>query len=101
MACGRTTYLPREEQQDVALWLCEVDLHDGDERCIHVVRLWRARVQDFHRVCAPWDGEDGAVEEIGRELVSIQRRRSHDQLQVWPACDDALHAQVVHVTQLC
>ena len=41
-----------QEQQDVALRLCQVDLHDGDERRVHVVALRRLGVQ--HLQFAAW-----------------------------------------------
>ena len=45
-ACSLTC----EEEEDVAGGLVEVDLHDGDERGVQVVRLGLARVQDLHGV---------------------------------------------------
>ena len=87
---GEKTCLASEEEEDVALGLSQVDLHDCDEGGVHVIRLRRAAVQDLNRIGAPRDGEDGATEEVGRELVRIQRRRGHNQLQVRPPLDDAL-----------
>ena len=53
-----------EEEEDVALWLCQVDLHDRDERSIHVVGLRGLGVQHLHCKRPPRDGEDGALEEV-------------------------------------
>ena len=60
--------LAGEEEQDVALRLGEVDLHDRDQRRVHVVALGRLGVQDLDRVRAPRDREDRAAEEVAGEL---------------------------------
>ena len=87
----RGCHLACEEQKDVALGLSEMNLHDRDERCVHVVALRRARIQDLHRVRAALDGEDWAFKEVLGELVCVQRGRRHNQLQVWSPLDDALY----------
>ena len=53
-----------EKEEDVALWLCQVDLHDSDEGGVHVIGLWSLGVQHLHRIGAAGNGEDGALEEV-------------------------------------
>mmetsp|Transcript_231 Transcript_231/g.408 ORF Transcript_231/g.408 Transcript_231/m.408 type:complete len:217 (-) Transcript_231:825-1475(-) len=57
--------LSRQEDEHVPRWLGEVDLHDGDERGVKVVRLGRLGIEDLNGEGATWDGEDGALEEVG------------------------------------
>ena len=52
--------LASEEEEHVARRLGEVDLHDGDERGVEVVRLGSLGVEDLDGEGAPGDGEDGA-----------------------------------------
>lgn len=59
-----------------------MDLHDCDERGVEIVAFGLLRVQDFYRVGTAGDGEDGTLEEVFRELFSIERSGSDDNLQV-------------------
>lgn len=60
--------LASEEEQDIALRLSQMDLHDRNQRCVHVVRLGRLGVQDLHWVRPARDGKNRAAEEVAREL---------------------------------
>ena len=92
LARGVDLLLPSEEKQDVALRLGEVNLHDGDQRGVHVVLLGSTRVQDFHGEGAARDGEYGALEEVARKLVGVERRGGHHDLKfVSAARPAALH----------
>lgn len=44
-----------EEEEDIPLRLSEVDLHDRDEGCIHVITLRCLGVQNLHGEGAPRD----------------------------------------------
>ena len=59
-----------------------MDLHDGDEAGVQVVRLGLLGVQHLHGVRPTGDGEDGRLVEILGELDGVQRGRRHDQLHV-------------------
>ena len=59
-----------------------MDLHDGDEAGVQVVRLGLLGVQDLHGVRSPGDGEDGSFVEVLGELDGVQRGRRHDELHV-------------------
>ena len=69
-----------------------MDLHDGDEGGVQVVRLGLLAVQDLHGEGPPGDGEDGSLEEVLGELDRVQRGRRHDELQVF-ALQDRLNAE--------
>lgn len=51
-----------------------MDLHDGDERSVQVVAFGFFGVEDLNGIGSPRDGEDGAFEEVFRELFSVKRR---------------------------
>lgn len=59
-----------------------MDLHDGDEAGVQVVRLRLSGVENFHWVCSPWDGEDWGFVKVLGEFHGVQGRRGHDQLHV-------------------
>ena len=59
-----------------------MDLHDGDERGVEVVRLGSLGVEDLHGEGAPGDGEDGALEEVGRVLLRVEGGGGADDLEV-------------------
>ncbi len=44
-----------KKEQDVAFWFSEMDLHDGDQGCIHIVTLRCLGIQYLHREGAPRD----------------------------------------------
>ena len=51
----------------------QVDLHDGDETGVKVIRLGFFAVEHLHRVGPSRDGEDGRFVEVLGELDGIQR----------------------------
>ena len=61
-----------------------MDLHDGDERGIEVIRLWLLRVEDLHREGTAGNSEDRTSKEVLRELLSIQGGRGDNEFQIWP-----------------
>ena len=60
-----------------------MDLHDGNQCGIEVVRFRFLCVEDVHRVCAAGNGEDGGLVEVGGELDGIKCGRCDYQLQVF------------------
>ena len=64
-----------------------MDLHDGDEGGVQVVRLGLLAVQDLHGEGPPGDGEDGRLKEVLGELDGVQRGRRHDELHVFALQD--------------
>lgn len=44
-----------KKEQDVAFWFSEMDLHDSDQGCIHVVTLRCLGIQNLYRKGAPRD----------------------------------------------
>ena len=55
-----------------------MDLHDGDEWRIYVVRLRGFRKQHLDGVRAARDAKDGAIEEIVWKFSRVERRTSDD-----------------------
>lgn len=51
--------LTSKKEEYITRWLCEVDLHDCNERGIQVVRLCLLRVEDINWMSPTRDGEDG------------------------------------------
>mmetsp|Transcript_15244 Transcript_15244/g.32018 ORF Transcript_15244/g.32018 Transcript_15244/m.32018 type:complete len:437 (-) Transcript_15244:1676-2986(-) len=66
--------LPGKENQDVPQRLCEMDLEDGDNASVEVIRLWGLCVVNANRVASTRDVENGRVVEVFRELLSVQGR---------------------------
>ena len=64
-----------------------MDLHDGDKRSVKIICLGLFRVENFDRICSTRDSEDGATEEVLRELLGIKSRGSNDEFQVRSALD--------------
>ena len=64
-----------------------MDLHDGDERGVEVVGLGLLCVEDLDRVRPAGNGEDGASEEVLRELLSIEGGRCYDEFEVRTTLD--------------
>lgn len=60
-----------------------MNLHDGDETGVQVVRLRFFGVENLHWEGSSRDGEDGRFKEILGEFDSIQCSRRHDQLHVF------------------
>lgn len=83
-ACLRvhcTAPSPNRTQQPTTF--CESrHLQRGGDDPLHEVGLRLPRVQELHRVRPPWDGEDGAVAEVRRELLRVQGGGGDDELQV-------------------
>mmetsp|Transcript_7965 Transcript_7965/g.18853 ORF Transcript_7965/g.18853 Transcript_7965/m.18853 type:complete len:269 (+) Transcript_7965:1396-2202(+) len=71
-----------------------MDLHNGDESGIKIVRLWFLGVKNFHRKCSAGNGKDGALEEVGAKLLSIERRTCNNNLHVRSAA-----AQILEQTE--
>mmetsp|Transcript_2444 Transcript_2444/g.7118 ORF Transcript_2444/g.7118 Transcript_2444/m.7118 type:complete len:297 (-) Transcript_2444:603-1493(-) len=67
-----------------------MDLHNGDESSIEIVRLWLLGVKDFHRKCTARNGKDGAMEEVGAKLLGIERRTCYNDLHVRSAATQVL-----------
>ena len=44
-----------KKEQDISFWFSEMDLHDGDQGCIHVVTLRCFGIQNLYRKGAPRD----------------------------------------------
>lgn len=61
-----------------------MDLHDSDQAGIQIICLGLLCVQDLHRVCSTWDGEDGRFIEVLGKLHCIQGGWGDDQLHVLP-----------------
>lgn len=61
-----------------------MDLHDRDQAGVQIVCLRLLCVQDFHRICSTWDGEDGSLVEVLRKLHCIQGGWGDNQLHVLP-----------------
>uniref|UniRef100_A0A8R7K0H9 Uncharacterized protein n=1 Tax=Triticum urartu TaxID=4572 RepID=A0A8R7K0H9_TRIUA len=83
--------LPREEQQDVAGGLLDVQLQDRDDGGGDVVRLRRRGVVDVHLVPPPGDLEDGGLVEEVAEPLGVERRAGDEQLHVRPEARDVLY----------
>jgi len=64
---------------------------------IEVVAFRLFRVEDLNWERSAWDSEDGAVQEIARELLRVQRGRGDDQLQLAPAQQQLLEQPKQHV----
>ena len=47
------TCLTCKKEQDVPFWFSEMDLHDSDQGCIHVVTLRCLGIQNLYRKGAP------------------------------------------------
>ena len=60
-----------------------MDLHDGNERCIKIVRFRLFSVEDLNRVGATGNSEDRTLEEVLGELFSVESCGCNDNLQVW------------------
>ena len=52
---GTHRCLTCEKEQDIAFWFSEMDLHDGDQGCIHIVTLRCLGIQNLYRKGAPRD----------------------------------------------
>mmetsp|Transcript_48960 Transcript_48960/g.116583 ORF Transcript_48960/g.116583 Transcript_48960/m.116583 type:complete len:518 (+) Transcript_48960:640-2193(+) len=76
--------LAREEEEDVALGLREVDLHGRADRRLEIVPLRLLGVEDFDRERAARDVNARAVVEVPLELAGIEGRGHDDELQVRP-----------------
>ena len=59
-----------------------MDLHDGYERRVQIIRFGFLCVQNFDRKCSTWDGEDGCFHEILRKLDGIKRCRRHNPILI-------------------
>ena len=79
-----TYLLAGEEDEDIALRLTQVDLHDGADGRLEVVSLRLWRVEDLDRVEAAGHLHERRGVEVGLELSCVQRRRHHHQLQIRP-----------------
>ena len=64
-----------------------MNLHDGNERRVQIIGFWLLSVESLYRICSTWNGEDGASEEVLRELLSIEGGRGNDELEVRTALD--------------
>ena len=73
-----------------------MDLHDGYEGSIKIVRLRFLSVKDIHRVCAPRNGEDGCLVEVRGKLDGVQCGRGDNKLQVFPL----LYCLLKHTTTI-
>ena len=87
LARGVDLLLTGQEEQDVALRLGEVDLHDGNEGGVEVVRLGLLGVEDLDGEGAAGDGEDGALVEVAREFFGVKSGGGDDELEVGSALE--------------
>ena len=76
--------LAREEDEDVARRLAEVDLDRGADGGLEVVALRLLRVEDLHREGAAGHVDSRAVVEVLLELAGVERRAHDDQPHVRP-----------------
>lgn len=61
-----------------------MNLENAHQSCIQVVSLGLFGIEDFNVICPTWDAEDFAVEEVARELLSLQSGRGNDESEVLP-----------------
>mmetsp|Transcript_51401 Transcript_51401/g.159378 ORF Transcript_51401/g.159378 Transcript_51401/m.159378 type:complete len:415 (+) Transcript_51401:305-1549(+) len=74
LACSVDLLLSRQEHEDIAGWLREVNLQHGHQRGLDVVLLGVLRVEDLNGESSAWDREDVGIEEIAGEFLRIQGR---------------------------
>ena len=60
-----------------------MNLHNGDQRRVQVVSLRLLRVQYLDWVRPAGNCKDRRLKEILGELHGIERRRCHDQFEIW------------------
>ncbi|KAJ7457654.1 hypothetical protein B0H11DRAFT_2062944, partial [Mycena galericulata] len=76
--------LPGEEDEDVARRLVDVDLEEGAQGGVDVVRLPLRAVVDLDWVLSALDVDDLCVEEEPAELLGVERRAHNDDLERVP-----------------
>ena len=54
--------LTSQEDENISRWFREMDLHDGDERRVKIVRFRLASVEDFDGKRSSGNGKDGCLE---------------------------------------
>ncbi|KAH3685282.1 hypothetical protein WICPIJ_003756 [Wickerhamomyces pijperi] len=79
-----------EEKQDITFGFRGVDLQHGTNGGVQVVLLVLWGVVDFNRVGSTWHSEQWRVVEVRLELLSVQRGRHNDDLQVCSSAGDLL-----------
>ena len=51
-----------------------MDLHDGDKRCIEVIRFRFLGIQNFDRISSTRNSEDGTAIKVFGKLFGIESR---------------------------
>ena len=66
-------FLAYQEEKNVTRRFRKMDLHDGDKRCIKVIRFRFLGIQAFNRISLTRHSEDGTAKKAFEELFSTKR----------------------------
>ncbi|RYF40332.1 MAG: PLP-dependent transferase, partial [Cytophagaceae bacterium] len=75
----------------------QVNLHDSRKGGVQVIGLGLSAVHDLDRVCPTWDRQNGALEEVGTELLGIEGCRCDDDFQVRAFLESLLQETEEHI----